>query len=160
MTTATTKARDLVNLQSNDKAQAIDCLHLLPCAVKYSGPASTSTYFLPQQQPDLTYEATFRGRQLLGWKVHLPDSYTGHIVVDSVATSEASDSAFESEASDMPAAEQRVISSAGSFDSLTVWEHDRLPVKDDDEFITTLEWISVAASIHADCSDNCDETVE
>ncbi|KAJ2390613.1 hypothetical protein H4S02_001762 [Coemansia sp. RSA 2611] len=160
MTTATTKACDLVNLKGNDEAQTVDCLHLLPCAVKYSGPASTSTYFLPQQQPNLTYEATFRGRQLLGRKVHLPENYTGHIVVDSVATGEAGDSAFESEALDVPAAEQRVISSAGSFDSLTVWEHDRLPIEDDDEFISTLEWISVAASIHADCSDNIDETVE
>ncbi|KAJ2336668.1 ssDNA endonuclease and repair protein rad10 [Coemansia sp. RSA 2673] len=97
------------------------------------------------------------GRQLHGRKVRLPENYTGHIVVDSVASNEASDSAFESETPDIPAAEQRVILSAGQFDSLTVWEHDRVPAEDDDEFITSLEWVTVAASIHADCADSCDE---
>ncbi|KAJ1895870.1 hypothetical protein LPJ71_006657, partial [Coemansia sp. S17] len=125
MTIATTSARDQINLKSDSETPAVDCLHLLPCAVKYSGPANTSTYFLPQQQADLTYEASFRGRQLHGRKVRLPENYTGHIVVDSVASNEVSDSAFESETPDIPAAEQRVILSAGQFDSLTVWEHDR-----------------------------------
>ncbi|KAJ2064059.1 hypothetical protein GGI17_001251 [Coemansia sp. S146] len=159
MTIATISAHDQINLKSDNETLAVDCLHLLPCAVKYSGPANTSTYFLPQQQPDLTYETTFRGRQLHGRKVRLPENYTGHIVIDSVATNEASDSAFESETPDMPAAEQRVILSAGQFASFTVWEHDRVPAEDDDEFITSLEWIAVAASIHTDCTDSCNETV-
>ncbi|KAJ2820381.1 hypothetical protein FBU31_005245 [Coemansia sp. 'formosensis'] len=159
MATAMASARDQINLKSDSETQTVACLHLLPCAVKYSGPANTSTYFLPQQQPDSTYEATFRGRQLHGRKVCLPDNYTGHVVVDSVATNDASDSAFESETPETPAAEQRVILSAGQFDSFTVWEHDRVPAEDDDEFITSLEWISVAASIHADCTDSSDEAV-
>ncbi|KAJ2894218.1 hypothetical protein GGI21_001342 [Coemansia aciculifera] len=150
-----TSTRDQIDLTITDDAQVVDCLHLLPCAVKYSGKASTDTYFLPlEQQPNKTYEATFRGRQLYGRKIRLPDTYTGHIVIDSVAKSEVDDSAFESEACSAPVADQRVVLSAGQFNSLTVWEHDRVPAEDDDEFITSLEWISVAASIHADCTDS------
>ncbi|KAJ1661665.1 hypothetical protein GGH95_001087 [Coemansia sp. RSA 1836] len=156
MTAATSSTRDQINLSGTGEAQVVDCLHLLPCAVNYSGLASTGMYFLPQKQPNATYEAAFRGRQLYGRKIRLPESYTGHIVVDSVASNEASDSAFESEACEAPAVEQRVLLSAGQFDSITVWEHDRVPAEDDDEFITSLEWISVAASIHADCTNSND----
>ncbi|KAJ2744992.1 hypothetical protein GGI20_002529 [Coemansia sp. BCRC 34301] len=154
-TTATT--RDQINLGSVDEGQTIDCLHLLPCAVKYSGQANTDTYFLPLEQPNSTYEAALRGRQLYGRKIRLPEGYTGHIVTDSIVTNEVGNSAFESEACDVPASELRILLSAGQFGLLTVWEHDRVPAEDDDEFITSLEWISVAASIHADCTGSDDK---
>ncbi|KAJ2375801.1 hypothetical protein IW150_002344 [Coemansia sp. RSA 2607] len=158
--TPASTARDVVNLTrtGTDDADTIDCLHLLPCSIKYDGPAKTDTYFLPVPLVETgksdTYEAAFRGRQLFGLKVTLPPSYVGQVVIETTAQDSTHDSAFESEIAEEPAAVQRELLAVSNFEKLTVWEHDRVPAADDDEFITSLEWIDVAASIHADCSSN------
>ncbi|KAJ1893874.1 hypothetical protein LPJ66_005509 [Kickxella alabastrina] len=149
---STASKRDVVNLSGSGELQTIDCLNLLPCAIKYDGAAKSDTYFLPAKQSDDTYEASFRGRQLFGCKIALPSSYVGHVLIDTTVQSNTHDSAFESEFSEESAVEYRELLSVSSFDALTIWEHDRVPPADDDEFISSLEWIDVAASIHADCS--------
>ncbi|KAJ1664906.1 hypothetical protein EV178_003690 [Coemansia sp. RSA 1646] len=150
--------RDIINLSSTGDASITgsERLHQLPCFVDYDGPAKTSVYFLPEKQADLTYEASFRGRQLCGRKVTLPNSYIGHVLVESTALPHhgSQDMAFES---DVAAAtptndEQRELRSVGQFEELTVWEHDRVPLQDDDEFICSLQWVALANSIHADCT--------
>ncbi|KAJ2877888.1 hypothetical protein FB639_003584 [Coemansia asiatica] len=150
---------DVVNLRETKRSSAENgsdnscgSLHLLPCAIKYNGPAKTETYFLPIEQPDGTYEASFRGRQLFGRKINIPDLYSGHVVMETAIPTNTHDSAFESEITDEPETEQRELLTVENFDELMVWEHDRVPAVDDDEFIASLEWIDIAASIHADCS--------
>ncbi|KAI8321198.1 hypothetical protein GQ54DRAFT_298149 [Martensiomyces pterosporus] len=143
--------RDIVSLASANDV-IVSAPNLLPCSIKHDGPAKTSAYFLVSQQGDTTYEASFRGRRLCGRSVTLPDNYTGHVVLESVTSQEAQDTgAFEVDSPAPPPAEQRELRSVGQFSSLVVWEHDRVPL-DDDEFTSSLEWIDVAKSIHADCS--------
>ncbi|KAJ1892024.1 hypothetical protein LPJ81_005630 [Coemansia sp. IMI 209127] len=149
--------RDAINLEGStgDSVIGPEKLHQLPCFVDYDGPSKTSVYFLPEKQADLTYEASFRGRQLCGCKITLPDSYVGHVLVESTASDHdgLQDMAFESDDVASPTNdEQRELRSVGRFEDLTVWEHDRVPLQDDDEFICSLQWIDVASSIHADCT--------
>ncbi|KAJ1823009.1 hypothetical protein LPJ75_000115 [Coemansia sp. RSA 2598] len=148
--------RNIKNPSAEGSSNANCLLHLLPCSIKYDGPAKTETYFLPSEQPDGTYEASFRGRQLFGRKIALPDLYSGHVVIETTVPVDTHDSAFESEIADEPETEQRELLTVENFDELMVWEHDRVPAVDDDEFIASLEWIDVAASIHADCSSATD----
>ncbi|KAJ2740936.1 hypothetical protein H4S06_005992 [Coemansia sp. BCRC 34490] len=151
--------RDIINLggTGDDSTTRPEKLHQLPCSVDYDGPAKTSTYFLPEKQPDLTYSASFRGRQLCGRKVTLPDSYIGHVVVESTACNHGlPDVAFESDLppSSPTANAQRELRSVAQFEDLTVWDHDQMPLLEDDEFLCALQWIEVAGCIHADCSSN------
>ncbi|KAJ2781828.1 Ribonuclease H2 subunit C [Coemansia javaensis] len=126
-------------------------LHLLPCAIDYSGPAKTAAYFLPEAQADGTYDAAFRGRQLRGIRVALPSGYTGHVLVEAAAAPAAAGGAFDDGACEAP--EQLALVSAETFAAVTVWEHDRPPLPADDEFVRALAWADVAAGIHADCSE-------
>ncbi|KAJ2716480.1 Ribonuclease H2 subunit C [Coemansia spiralis] len=141
---------DNVDLRCSAMDTAPGTLHLLPCAIDYSGPAKTAAYFLPEKQADGTLEAAFRGRQLRGLTVTLPHKYTAHVMME--AAVEANE-AFEAAPTDGFGEEQVGLTSAEEFAELTVWEHDRLPLPADDEFIAALSWIDVAASIHADCSE-------
>ncbi|KAJ2538493.1 hypothetical protein EV175_006468 [Coemansia sp. RSA 1933] len=153
---ANNNIRDVLNLESTGDAGITgrEQTHQLPCFVDYDGPAKASVYFLPEKQADLTYEASFRGRQLCGRKITLPNSYVGHVLVEATTSShDLPDMAFESDdIASLTNDEQRELRSVGVFDELTVWEHDRLPLQDDDEFLCSLQWIDVANCIHAGCT--------
>ncbi|KAJ1859706.1 hypothetical protein H4R99_005988 [Coemansia sp. RSA 1722] len=146
--------RDTSNPSTEETTSSPSYLHLLPCAIKYDGPAKTETYFIPTEQTNGTYEASFRGRQLFGRKIAIPIMYSGHVVIETAVSTNTHDSAFETEITDE--SEQRELLTVENFNGFVVWEHDRVPAVDDDEFITSLEWIDVAASIHADCSSATD----
>ncbi|KAJ2822587.1 hypothetical protein IWW50_004149, partial [Coemansia erecta] len=125
-------------------------LHLLPCSIDHDGPVKSSTYFIPQPQTkDSTFETAFRGRQLHGRSIELPEGYSGHVVVECVSEN-TNDIAFE----ENDGCAQLELRSTEQFDRFTVWEHDRLPMPDDDEVISALAWIQVANSIHSDDNSN------
>ncbi|KAJ2293293.1 hypothetical protein IWW55_005755 [Coemansia sp. RSA 2706] len=132
-------SHDAVNLKcASDKHT--EHLHLLPCSVHHDGPAKTATYFVPDSN-GTTSTAAFRGRQLQGLAVALPPGYIGHVVVESSASTD--NAAFEH------AADTRLeLLSTELFSKFTVWEHDRLPRPADDQAISALAWVDVAASIH------------
>ncbi|KAJ2849930.1 hypothetical protein IWW36_002279 [Coemansia brasiliensis] len=132
---------ELLNLKCTQDTLT-EKLHLLPCSVSHDGTARTD-YFILSTEPDQTLVTSFRGRQLQGCQISLPADYTGHVVVESMA---ADDTAFEDSNSKM----RLELQSTEQFDKFTVWEHDRLPQPADDEMISALKWIEVAACIHED----------
>ncbi|KAJ1956659.1 hypothetical protein EC988_001232 [Linderina pennispora] len=182
---------DVVNLRHDDSNAEIKRMDLLPCSIKYSGPAQTQAYFVVSKGEDqtegkrialtptsnlasashlecgqvvhLTYikllayatcvivEASFRGRRLCGRRIQVPEQFTGHVLVERVSSQCPQDLAFEAKEASATPVGQRELTSAGEFSEIVVWEHDRAPM-DDDELISSLEWVEVAASIHADCS--------
>ncbi|KAJ2807331.1 hypothetical protein H4R20_001324 [Coemansia guatemalensis] len=141
-----------VFLKSNDD-KAARSLHLLPCSVDYDGSAKTNSYFVPVRKADDTYEANFRGRRLCGRRVVLPETFSGH-VLGSVAASQSVErnNAFEEQFSELQCAEDLELHTIEGFGEIVVWDHDRVPLASDDEFIGSLAWLDVATSIHADCS--------
>ncbi|KAL0212909.1 hypothetical protein RCL1_006535 [Eukaryota sp. TZLM3-RCL] len=73
----------------------------LPCSIDYSGPIDTSRFNVTEDGTH--YEASFRGRKLLGEKLPLPPSYSV-VAVDS---------------------EQNITSPAAE---LVVFAHDKPPI--------------------------------
>ena len=69
-------AQDVLLLpgHADHRVTAETVLHSLPCRIDYSGPAPVDTYFLPRPADAVgTMAATFRGYQLMGRTVQLPD---------------------------------------------------------------------------------------
>ena len=69
-------AQDVLLLpgHADHRVTAETVLHSLPCRIDYSGPAPVDTYFLPHPADAVaTMAATFRGNQLMGCTVQLPD---------------------------------------------------------------------------------------
>ena len=58
-----------------------ESLHLLPCAIEYEGPAPVKDYFVsePSSQNPAVQKLHFRGRELLGSQIELPEGFTGVI---------------------------------------------------------------------------------
>ncbi|PIA16763.1 hypothetical protein COEREDRAFT_81107 [Coemansia reversa NRRL 1564] len=128
-------------------------LHLLPCSVDYDGSAKTHSYFVPVRKEDDTYEANFRGRRLCGRKVELSEMYAGHVLGSVMASQNVEqNNAFEEKFSELQCAEDLELHTIEGFEDLIIWDHDRLPLASDDDFISSLAWLDLSTSIHADCS--------
>lgn len=74
-----------INVQTDfiEEAAPSMQLHLLPCRIEHDGPAKVSTYFLVEESEnrenatETALEVGFRGRQLKGREISLPDNYIG-----------------------------------------------------------------------------------
>lgn len=103
-------------------------VHLLPCTVHYNGAAPIAEYFQPSPASGTSSEQTaaFRGRELKGVNIPLPEGAVGAIV----APSQGSFAEINS-----------------TFTSLTVWEHDVSP---NTNIITdSLSWLKIAKQVTA-----------
>jgi len=124
--------------------QAVD-LHLLPCTIKYTGPAAVDSYFLPTEENEGVLSASFRGRLLKGRTLRLPPGYKGLVL------SENSRKHEEEEEEDQPRGEassgQQEWEISGSFDKFAYWNHDTQP-SDNDTPPRWIEWLSLAEEIH------------
>ena len=116
--------------------------HLLPAQIMHTGAAEVNIYFKPTQpqdangQPSGPLKATFRGRQLVGEQMPLPEGYTGTVLQDTLAADIGDDE------------ERRWVAKA-SFDKVTYWKHDELP-QPSDPVRKALEWAALAEVLHAD----------
>lgn len=83
-----------IALDTKSHSPKVDALHILPCHIKYSGPAPVSEYFQPTDFPvehgaveskesglaeQKLKEAYFRGRRLIGTQVDVPSNCVGHV---------------------------------------------------------------------------------
>ncbi|XP_045456128.1 ribonuclease H2 subunit C [Melitaea cinxia] len=110
--------------------------HFVPCNIEEDGPANVSKYFEPyvaDNGGELT--ATFRGHNLDGVKMNLPDGYRAIVVTEAKR----------------PLAEdaERKFQVAGGFKELNYWNWDKKPSKNDNLF-RAMEWIDIAEAIHGD----------
>ncbi|EPS68283.1 hypothetical protein M569_06488, partial [Genlisea aurea] len=110
-------------------------VHRLPCCIKYNGPTAVSHYFKPKPagvEVDglAVEEAYFRGRNLFGTTIDLPQGYSGFILVKD--SDERTSDHWETSA---------------TFRNLSVWSHDARPTKDD-AIIRAFHWFAVAETLH------------
>ncbi|KAL7089668.1 hypothetical protein ACP275_13G198300 [Erythranthe tilingii] len=135
-------SRTTVDL-TGDKATVVDLtgkVHQLPCCIKYDGPASVSHYFKPKitgvEVDGLRVEeAYFRGRNLHGTTITLPQDCSGFIL-----------------GKKMPDEETKTTNSEcwetnATFKNVTVWNHDEMPSKED-AFVRAFHWFAVANTLH------------
>lgn len=117
------------------ETQTTASAHLLPCEIKYTGPALVSAYFKPTTGKR-SLEATFRGRALKGIDLPLPEGYVGSMLQDTVQA-------------DVADGEERRWLHRGSIGSVSFWKHDDLP-HDEEPIFKCMRWTSIANVLHAD----------
>jgi hypothetical protein len=64
-------------VRANPDAPVVS-LHSLPCTIRHSGAAPVSNYFIVKTEPQL--RSAFRGRELFGVEVHVPENHHGLVV--------------------------------------------------------------------------------
>ncbi|KAK9810264.1 hypothetical protein WJX72_007629 [[Myrmecia] bisecta] len=114
-------------------------LHNLPCSLNYTGTAPVSAYFRPTpcgyavDAADIQ-EAAFRGRQLKGASLPLPEGYSGQVLQRGLENAD-------------PDAPQPWIQQL-PFAQLTYWNHDKDPSRTDG-LKRSFEWLALASKVHA-----------
>lgn len=85
-----------ITLDTDTHVSDVGSLHILPCHIKYSGPAPVSDFFHPTNiggnvppsienvvhkstTADVQKEAYFRGRRLVGTEIVIPPNYVGYV---------------------------------------------------------------------------------
>ena len=104
----------------------------------HTGPARVSTYFKVSEvtgQPGVR-EGAFRGRKLMGRVATLPDGFRGAVLQD---TKEGQ----------VGETEERRWLHKRSFDQLTYWQHDDVPLGNE-PFLKAIRFAALADVLHAD----------
>ncbi|KAI4296958.1 hypothetical protein L6164_036873 [Bauhinia variegata] len=118
-------------------------VHQLPCCIKYEGPSTVSCYFKPKSTGSEVEgvpveEAYFRGRKLQGTTIPLPEGYSGFIL---------SENPEKRKATVVSAKESKYFENKAVFQSITYWNHDSAPSKDDD-FSRVFHSLDIAKALH------------
>ncbi|XP_025830483.1 ribonuclease H2 subunit C isoform X2 [Agrilus planipennis] len=110
-------------------------IHSLPCKIHADCDAPVSKYFEPYvtSQEDVL-KASFRGFPLLGMKINFPEHYKGIILHESIRP-ETED-------------EERRFYVVNNFNSITYWNWDKSPTKND-LFVQALDWLDIAEALHS-----------
>jgi hypothetical protein len=104
-------------------------MHLLPCNIEFDGTAPVSSYFQISEGKREQMIAHFRGRELVGRKLKLPDGVIGLNAVQD--TRKQSDNIN--------------WEITGNFDEVNVWQHDI--AMDLTQINESLEWFELAESV-------------
>ncbi|KAF4555461.1 Ribonuclease H2 non-catalytic subunit-like protein [Elsinoe fawcettii] len=139
----------------SDKSQSKVQPNLLPCKISFNGPVNASSrYWVPQDGESTGLKtAYFRGRKLQGKDVALPEGYTGAVlqktdrtIVEAPPQQDHDDDVSDDEE---PPKQLKVIEQVGTFDSITVWEHEAVPESGRDPYLKGVEeWIKLSQAIH------------
>ncbi|KNA23032.1 hypothetical protein SOVF_028490 [Spinacia oleracea] len=130
-------------------------VHQIPCCIKSNGPSDVSNYFKPKSSGVeidgglAVEEACFRGRNLQGVTLPLPEGYSGFILgkknsnknktKKTVGRSKALETSSNSSENDW-----ETLAKCGS---MTFWNHDSLPSQDD-AFMRLFHCFAVAKALH------------
>ncbi|CAM8924487.1 unnamed protein product [Rhodiola kirilowii] len=112
-------------------------VHHLPCCINFNGPSEVSHYFKPKPTGNVNEglvveKSYFRGRELLGASIPFPDDYSGFVVVKKNDGKDKDAETWEAMA---------------KFESVTFWNHDCLPSKNDTS-LRSLHWLTVSNALH------------
>ncbi|KIV99223.1 uncharacterized protein PV09_09087 [Verruconis gallopava] len=136
-------------------------VHLLPCKINYSGPTEVERrYWEPKQTENGGYKAYFRGRELSGNSLKVPQHYQGsvlRITNDLMPRSKSSpvEGDVEDEDADEETEETKIAEELGVFDEVMVWNHDMPWSAAEDPYAKGIEeWISFASAMHTQADDD------
>ncbi|EFR00148.1 RNA exonuclease 4 [Nannizzia gypsea CBS 118893] len=141
------------HISSSQTAMPVS-MNILPCRIHHDGSIEASKRHWNPVRDEGTDEistAYFRGRKLRGRPVLLPDGYHGLVVTklpqNETAIKRIVGDENVDEENEEPLSQLETV---GTFSTLTVWEHEKLPT-DDDVYVRSMEeWVSFAHSIHDD----------
>lgn len=160
-----------IHLSGNDSTRrdSSETVHLLPCHIKYSGPAPVSEFFhSTTAKPDGgdEREAYFRGRKLVGTSYSVPQDHIG-LVFNSSATSNtqsvSSTPITKRQARGDDAQSEEVSEGDAEMEELTTWtaksKFDKIVVYTNSGSLTSNEdhvsrglneWFDLANAMHGD----------
>lgn len=118
---------------------------LLPCSIRYSGPAPVRAFLRARPGPDGELWASFRGRRLGGRERPLPHGYQGGILQRSPPSSLDSD--------------LQEVTVTATFGAITEWEADSVPPPQGG-LAHALQWGPLAQAIHSPVPDDSEEEAE
>ncbi|CAH0731215.1 unnamed protein product, partial [Brenthis ino] len=126
------------NLKDSENKQIFEQrAHYVPCKIEEDGPANVNKYFEPYviENENGELSATFRGHQLDGVKMQLPEGYRAVVLTEAKR----------------PLAEDadRKFQVAGGFKEIIYWNWDKKPSKNDN-IARALDWVDLAEAIHGD----------
>lgn len=143
------------------QSSSLSSVHLLAgCRIHHDGDAHVDKYFQPIASEDTDSKkktAGFRGRYMRGTLVALPPGYMGYVV-------ELEDNKRQGDAECNLAVDEDGLSDGnrvlqqqrwvirGEFDSLTSWNHHVCPDEKTDVLPRSLDWLSLASTLHKEQS--------
>eukprot|EP00058_Branchiostoma_floridae_P025003 XP_002610493.1 hypothetical protein BRAFLDRAFT_117815 [Branchiostoma floridae] len=121
-------------------------LHLLPCEIEHTGPAQVAQYFTPSIRDNGhgVLQASFRGRELRGGTVSLPEGYTGLVLKEKYKA--VSDE------------EARVFHAGQKFQEFTYWNMETPPSRND-ALQKAMHWLDISKAIHAPVDRNISQNI-
>jgi hypothetical protein len=106
----------------------LSTVHLLPCTIDFDGPVPVNSFFqIKKAKNDL--RSAFRGRELVGSVLTLPDGVQGVNAVQ-MKPSEKTETAWDC---------------VGRFKEITVWQHDVAP--DLGQLQDCIDWFEIADEV-------------
>ncbi|KAF3935765.1 hypothetical protein ABW19_dt0210381 [Dactylella cylindrospora] len=158
----------MISIKNLDTTKAPSKANVLPCRIKYTGPASSSRYLWnPITTSDSSTEtdapakpeqhiAYFRGRKLAGTKLVLPEGYSGHIITTPSAGLPTSNQKREllyqddDQEIDLEEIETSEWVAESPFSEIMVWGHEVVVDDAQDGIVKGVgEWITMAGAIPA-----------
>ncbi|GAB7356663.1 hypothetical protein MBLNU459_g7379t1 [Dothideomycetes sp. NU459] len=146
-------------IQKRDVQSASCNPNILPCKIAHNGPVNAARrHWAPQRQPDGKTAAYFRGRELHGKVIDVPNGYKGVVVEKTARTLPAPDARHsgldgrdEAEEDDEECSEYvGVMQELASFKEFTVWGHESVPANVEDSYTKGIEeWMGFAQSMHS-----------
>ncbi|KAK9467965.1 ribonuclease H2, subunit C [Lipomyces arxii] len=136
--------------------------HIVPCKIQYNGPADMQRFFHvyphkastaksePTAKESALKESYFRGRQLIGHTLHLPQGYKGFVFSDPprAGTDKIAYSDFEDEGDQDV---EQIWTPQAEFSEMLIWDHDVPPDAISDPWISSVqEWTQLAKIMHAE----------
>lgn len=162
----------MFKIQTDKEKVSKSVANLLPCRIHHNGPVeiaepfwkptkadgeSTNRRFIIAQSltfsPDGKQTAFFRGRQLYGKSVKLPEGYRG-VVVEKAAERADAPNHVVTEIDDDEVREvkpqPRSMVVKGEFDEMVVWGHETIADASSDAHVRSMEeWLQVSSQIHS-----------
>ncbi|PIK61513.1 putative ribonuclease H2 subunit C-like isoform X2 [Apostichopus japonicus] len=129
-----------VHVTSNSAFSSAASVHLLPCTILSNGPAKVDVFFTSNTQEDeVGLVSAFRGRELRGQTVFIPDGYKG-IVLQELNRPFTED-------------QDRNVRISAKFNEFTYWNL-QTPPSSQDKVTSALQWANLSSVIHAPVSDD------
>jgi hypothetical protein len=107
-------------------------INIMPFQLTYDGPAPIQQYMKYEKQSNGTIKSHFRGREIIGKTITLPDHLNGLVVSKSKVTGP--------------------VETTAAFQNITIWEHDLEP--DISTVKNLLDWFDVAKSVSFNSIEN------
>ncbi|KAL2901200.1 Ribonuclease H2 subunit C [Bienertia sinuspersici] len=140
--------------QQTKTVDLTDHVHQLPCCIKSNAPSDVSHYFKPKSsglEIDgglVVQEAYFRGRNLQGVTIPLPQGYSGFILgKKNSSKGEAKKTNGRGKAPEISNSSENSWEMLAKCRNLTFWNHDSLP-SHDDASLRLFHCFAVAKALH------------